>query len=138
MGTNSTTESHQGIRMRSLAVIVLFFSSGVLGALECWGGGCGMGDGACSEDDYPSLVKINCTENLCGKSVGYYEDKLFRNFGCGDDSHGWGCWDAPDEEGMTDVENCLCDSPLCNTAASEQAFATLFAFALFFLSTVFM
>merc|ERR1719184_167216 len=42
------------------------------------------------------------------------------------------------EEGYTDVENCVCDSPLCNTAASKQAFATLFAFALFFLSTFIM
>merc|ERR1712116_17617 len=126
-------------RMRSLAVILLLFSSGVLGDLECWLGGCGEEGGACSDDAYPSLQKTNCSSNLCGKSTGYYNDKLQRYFGCADDSHGSnGCWDEADEEGYTDVENCVCDSPLCNTAASKQAFATLFAFALFFLSTFIM
>merc|ERR1711990_368542 len=138
MGTKSATESDQGLRMRSLAVILLIFSSGVLADFECWYGSCGTGDGddACADDTCPSLRNVTCASKKCSKSTGYIGDSLIREFACAGESDGLGC-SEPDMEGATDVELCVCDTNLCN-GASKQAFASLFAFVLFFLAAVIM
>merc|ERR1712018_566368 len=116
----STTECRQGC-----GLWLLLFSSGAFG-LECWMGGCGRGtNSACSEDAYPSLEKTNCTESFpfCFKGEAYADGKLSREFGCwGDDSVGLGCHEQPDQDGLTDISLCVCDTALCNTAASKHVF----------------
>merc|ERR1712130_8858 len=142
--------------MGSLAVILLLFSSGVLGDLECWMGGCGTkGPGSepdCSDDANPSLSKQQCPEKYkkCMKLTGYVESKPYRSFACVDGE--WvlremgvdpenGCYDITAkmnenpraEKKVKDAEVCLCNTPLCNTATKKTVATTIF---LFFLSTL--
>merc|ERR1719507_134735 len=147
--------------MRSLAVILLLFSSGLDGTksrnLECYDGNCGenrrMGgfkfNDTCSDDAYPRLKKITCSSE-CLKIVGYDNSTLIRFFGCSKkrmkkingEKFGIGCSDGTDEakadshsDSFANVEVCLCDTPLCNTA-SKKVFTTFLAVVLFSLSTL--
>jgi len=147
--------SRRSARMRSLAVILLLFSSGFVAksrGLECYDGACGMGtafglNGPCSDDAYPRLKNIACptVATKCVKMVGYDNSRLFRWFTCAApewNKFGIGCSDRTDEakahshsDSFANVEVCLCDTPLCN-AGSKKVFTTFLAVVLFSLSTL--
>jgi len=146
--------SRRSARMRSLAVILLLFSSGLGGTksrnLECYEGNCGEGlglNGPCSDDAYPRLKKIACRSDAtkCVKMVGYENSTPVQLFTCATpemDKFGIGCSDRTDEansrshsDRYANVEACLCDTPFCNTG-SKKVFTTFLAVVLFSLSTL--
>jgi len=135
---NSTADCHQQAMMRSFAVVLLLFSSGVLADLECWEGGCGgPGEDPCTDSD-PSLNKTICKApvDMCAKAEGNINSASFKYWGCDmKENSETGCYDVTDDlndqlgNGLgifSDVEGCFCDTALCNSA-TKQTFAAIFA-----------
>jgi len=107
-------------------VVLLLFSSGVLGELQCWEGLCypGMSEfpQGCPTDPSSSLTKTTCSmaalnsTELCWSSVGYVNSSIEWYFGC-EPLPGWnstGCSDWIDIDMGYYEEVCYCDTPLCN------------------------
>jgi len=107
-------------------VVLLLFSSGVLGELQCWEGLCypGMSEfpQGCPTDPSSSLTKTTCSmaalnsTELCWSSVGYVNSSIEWYFGC-EPVPGWnstGCSDIADADTGYYMEVCYCDTPLCN------------------------
>jgi len=141
----------ESTRMKSLAVILLLFSSG--DALQCYKGACFPGISPCSDE--MSLQETTCPQGfMCMKMTGLVNSQEMKTFdciqpnanaqqlgiedgGCADPKEfmedlGVGSMGAAFLGQMSDMEMCLCDTPLCNTA-SKKAFATFLGFLLFFL-----
>merc|ERR1711981_901589 len=136
---NSTADCHQQAMMRSFAVALLLFSSGVLGDLECWMGGCGISiEGAvempdCTDSD-PSLEKGTCPTNfLCAMAEGNHNSSPFKYWGCdlvgGSNT---GCFNVTGDlnsndqlgGGFSNVEACFCDTALCNNPSNNGTTTT--------------
>lgn len=141
--------------MRSFAVALLLFSSGVLGDLECWEGMCGLGgEGNCT-DSVPSLEKTTCPTTVCAQAEGRFNSKPFKIWGCdlfGEEYSETGCFGVTGDlndlgiNGMFyDVDACFCDAALCNSnttrlhntttpnpdnSASKQILAAIFTVVL--------
>jgi len=116
--------------MRSFVVVLLLFSSGALGELQCWEGLCFPGYSeypqGCPTDPSSFLNKENCTraavngsEALCWSSVGYRNSSIEWNFGCDplpEKMQTAGCFEIADADMGYYTEVCFCDTPLCNNA----------------------
>jgi len=114
--------------MRSCVVVLLLFSSGALGELQCWDGICYLGDPeyprGCPTDPSSSLTKTTCSEaalnsnELCSSSVYVYDNSSIEwVFGCDpspDDRNSTGCFHVGDLDTGYYWEICYCDTPLCN------------------------
>jgi len=105
--------------MRSLAVMLLLFSSG--DALQCYSGGCMAPQAPCSEEMSlgPNLQKTTCSQGeMCFKQTALLNSQEKVMFGCVPAAKA-GCKDLkvmPEgHQTPSDSEMCLCDTDLCNT-----------------------
>merc|ERR1719295_403794 len=107
--------------MRSFVVVLLLFSSGVLGELQCWDGLCVAGE-SCSPDPSPFLTNITCSRAIlngterCWSHMGYENSSIEWYFGCAPSPYDMdtGCSDWADVDTGYYAEVCYCDTPLCN------------------------
>merc|ERR1712226_1329967 len=135
--------------MISLAVMWLLFSSG--DALKCYQWGCAPGSSGLSPcysspAFLPTPQEITCPQGqtMCMKQTGLLNSEAMKIFGCVQPDaiaqqlgiENGGCADPKEilmnagsgvdtgglpVDQMSDMEICLCDTPLCNTA-SKKAF----------------